>query len=120
MFFHLYANNIVCKQHVQLTLYIVYVQLLYNELTVCPTEVEFSGGKLVSMLTILLETETELATHSLGGSLRHLTLALCRLPLFHEAAMTPAALKGDEKISVKMLDQALMESEVVTVHDQSL
>ncbi len=94
--------------------------ILCNELTVCPTEVEFSRGQLVSMLTILLETETELATHSLGDSLRHLTLALCRLPLFHEAAMTPAALKGDEKISVKMLDQALMESEVGTVHEHSL
>ncbi len=76
------------------------------------TEVDISRQQLVSMLSVLLEIEKELATHSLGDSLKDLTLSLCRLPLFHEAAMTPAALKGGGDISTKILDQALMESEV--------
>ncbi len=73
---------------------------------------ELSRQQLVSMLSVLLETKKELATHGLGDSLKHLTLSLCRLPIFHEAAMTPAALKGEGDISTKILDQALMESEV--------
>ena len=64
------------------------------------------------MLCVLLDAEVELATHTLEASLRYLTFALCRLPSFHDAVMTPPALLGDGTVSERILDQALMESEV--------
>ena len=92
--------------------YNMLLTIIYTNLTKNQTVVNKSQQQLVSILSSLIELDGELATHNLGSSLRHLTLALCRLPLFHEAVMTPAALKADGKISVKVLDQALMESEV--------
>ena len=45
-------------------------------------------------------------------SLESLAFTLCRLPIIHTLVMTPPALIGEGTVSEKMLDQALMESEV--------
>lgn len=67
------------------------------------------------MLSMVLDSEVELATHTLESSLKYLTFGLCRLSYFHNAVMTPPALQGDGKVTDKDLDKALMESEVQTV-----
>ena len=61
---------------------------------------------------MLLDVSTESTPWTLHLSLESLTFSLCRLPLVHSFIMTPPALIGEGTVSEKMLDQALMESEV--------
>jgi len=95
----------------------VYIHLIFKRLHIyiwnfSSLAREQCEQQLQSMLSTLLATERDSALQNIGFSLRHLVVALCRLPMFHNLIMTPTVFKGDEKLSVKVLDQALMESEV--------
>lgn len=61
---------------------------------------------------MLLDSSTESTPCTLHLSLESLTFTLCRLPVVHTFIMTPPALISEGTVSEKVLDQALMESEV--------
>ena len=61
---------------------------------------------------MLIDPATESSVWNLHMSLESLAFTLCRLPIIHTFVMTPPALIGEGTVSEKMLDQALMESEV--------
>ena len=70
---------------------------------------------------MLLDRSTESTPWTLHLSLESLTFTLCRLPQVHAFIMTPPALIGEGTVSEKVLDQALMESEVRTCfHDTTI
>ena len=77
---------------------------------------DLTKSRLFWILQVLLNRSTESTPWTLHLSLESLTFTLCRLPQVHAFIMTPPALIGEGTVSEKVLDQALMESEVRTCY----
>lgn len=78
----------------------------------CFLALDLAKSRLFWILQVLLDCSTECSPWTLQLSLESLTFTLCRLPQVHALIMTPPALIGEGTVSEKVLDQALMESEV--------
>lgn len=68
--------------------------------------------QLLGILSILLNRDFLPTPYTLHRSLKSFTFTLCRLSIWHGLVITPPVLKGEGIISYKLLDQAIMESEV--------
>ena len=67
--------------------------------------------KLYSVVQVVVSCSSKLPV-TLHCSLESLALGLSRLPLFHSHVVMPPALVAEGRVSDKVLDQALMDSEV--------
>lgn len=70
--------------------------------------------QLLGILSVLLNRGLVPKPYTLHRSLKYFTFTLCRLSIWHGSLITPPVLKGEGDISYKILDEALMESEVCT------
>ena len=68
--------------------------------------------QLLGILSVLLNQRLFPKSYTIHKSLKCFTFALCRLSIWHGLVITPPVLKGEGTISYKILDEALMESEV--------
>lgn len=75
-------------------------------------DLSYAKDQLLAILSVLLNRGLVPSPHTLHDSLKSFTFTLCRLPLWHGSLITPPVLKGEGVISYKVLDEALMESEV--------
>lgn len=75
-------------------------------------DLNHAKDRLLAILSVLLNRGLVPAPYTLHESLKSFTFTLCRLSLWHGMLITPPVLKGEGNISYKILDQALMESEV--------
>lgn len=66
-------------------------------------------------MSILLNRRLVPSPCTLHVSLKAFTFTLCRLSIWHGLVITPPVLKSEGIISYKVLDEALMESEVCTI-----
>lgn len=67
---------------------------------------------LLRILKVILNRQLAPSPYTLHQSLEILTFTICRLSVLHGLVVTPPVLKGEGVISYKVLDEALMESEV--------
>ena len=84
-----------------------YAPLLFSDL-----DLKHTKDRLLGILSILLNRRIIPTPHTLHQSLKYFTFTLCRLSIWHGLLITPPVLKGEALISYKVLDEALMESEV--------
>ena len=75
-------------------------------------DLNHAKDQLLAILSVLLNRGLIPTPYTLHGSLKSLTFTLCRLSIWHGSLITPPVLKGEGVISYKILDEALMESEV--------
>lgn len=68
--------------------------------------------QLLGILSVLLNRKLVPTPYTIHRSLKSFTFTLCRLSIWHGLVITPPILKGEGTISYKILDEALMESEV--------
>lgn len=67
---------------------------------------------LLVILSFILDRELAPSPHTLQISLESFIFTLCRLSIWHGLVITPPVLKDEGNITYKVLDEALMESEV--------
>lgn len=75
-------------------------------------DLRHSKDQLLGILSVLLNRNLVPAPYTIHRSLKSFTFTLCRLSIWHGLVITPPVLKGEGVISYKILDEALMESEV--------
>ena len=92
----------------------MYVQVILTKGILQFTDValEKAAEQLRCILDVLLHPASEPTSYILHMSLEMLAFTISRHPLVHTAVMLPPALLGEGSVSDKVLDQAVMESEV--------
>lgn len=78
----------------------------------CVSDLNHAKDELLAIMSVLLNRGLIPTPYTLHGSLKSFTFTLCRLSIWHGLLITPPVLKGEGVISYKVLDEALMESEV--------
>ena len=73
---------------------------------------EKAAEQLRCILDVLLHPASEPTSYILHMSLEMLAFTISRHPLVHTPVMLPPALLGEGSVSDKVLDEAVMESEV--------
>ena len=92
--------------------YVVCNSVLNDVYILFHSDLDLTKSRLFWILQVLIDPTTESTVWSLHVSLESLSFTLCRLPIIHMFVMTPPALIGEGTVSEKVLDKALMESEV--------
>ena len=75
-------------------------------------DLKHTKDQLLGILSVLLNRQLVPSPYTIHKALKSFTFTLCRLSIWHGLVITPPVLKGEGTISYKILDEALMESEV--------